>query len=480
VLKASDEGILVYVAPTKALVNQIAAEVISRFRKNYRQTGKTVWAIHTRDYRMNDPNSCQILVTVPQILSIMLLSPTNAAKWSPRIKRIIFDEVHSIGNADDGVVWEQLLLLSPCPIIALSATVGNPEEFSDWLQSTQRSLGVHLEMIKHPYRYSDLSKYVYQPPADLFEDQPFQGLQKSVKFGQVDGAAGLEALHPVASLVDPTQGMPDDLALEPKDCLSLYRCMIDVKTDDFPVPDNLDYHRVFGESGTVIKKVDVIEWEVALKSILKEWMDDPRSPFQKLIRKLGSKKKPVRRPSKVGRKDSISSQGEDTRLKSSVLEYGTLPLLSVLNSENALPAILFSYDRKLCENLCLSLCSQLERGEAEWRDKDPRWKATVAKWEAWNKTNKSRASKPRTTVPTDGATKADMMMEQADREQSSIESFNPLNPSPEFSFADIRKCTEAEFEQEIRFLDATSPLVMAFKRGIGVHHAGMNRKYRQA
>lgn len=33
VLKTSDDGILVYVAPTKALVNQIAAEVYARFKK---------------------------------------------------------------------------------------------------------------------------------------------------------------------------------------------------------------------------------------------------------------------------------------------------------------------------------------------------------------------------------------------------------------------------------------------------------------
>lgn len=35
VLRQSDSGILVYIAPTKALVNQIAAEVYGRFSKNY-------------------------------------------------------------------------------------------------------------------------------------------------------------------------------------------------------------------------------------------------------------------------------------------------------------------------------------------------------------------------------------------------------------------------------------------------------------
>lgn len=34
VLRNSDDGILVYVAPTKALVTQIAAEVYARFSKN--------------------------------------------------------------------------------------------------------------------------------------------------------------------------------------------------------------------------------------------------------------------------------------------------------------------------------------------------------------------------------------------------------------------------------------------------------------
>jgi len=103
VLRDSDDGILVYVAPTKALVNQVAAEVYARFTKEMKSgqstagmfdrvclisvSAGTLWSIHTRDYRIHDPQNCQILVTVPDMLAIMLLSSSSAHSWTPRIKR---------------------------------------------------------------------------------------------------------------------------------------------------------------------------------------------------------------------------------------------------------------------------------------------------------------------------------------------------------------------------------------------------------
>ncbi|KAE8367151.1 P-loop containing nucleoside triphosphate hydrolase protein [Aspergillus caelatus] len=135
ILEGDNEGAIVYVAPTKALVNQIAVEVQARFSKNFKETGESVLVIHTRDYRINNPTGCQVLITVPHILQIMLLAPGQMQTY------------------DDGVIWEQLLLLAPWPIIALSATVGNPQEFNKWLELTQRANVNELEMIEHSTRY---------------------------------------------------------------------------------------------------------------------------------------------------------------------------------------------------------------------------------------------------------------------------------------------------------------------------------------
>jgi len=150
ILRGDDDGVLVYIAPTKALVHQIAAEVYARFSKQYPSTGSSIWAVHTRDYRINNPYGCQILVTVPEMFQIMLLSPRVSKLWAPRLRRVIFDEVHSIGNLEGGVVWEQLLLTTTVPLIALSATIGNAAEFQEVL--LYRSFMLTTCSGFHPYR----------------------------------------------------------------------------------------------------------------------------------------------------------------------------------------------------------------------------------------------------------------------------------------------------------------------------------------
>ncbi|OXB54574.1 hypothetical protein ASZ78_004941 [Callipepla squamata] len=90
VLRTSDEGVVVYVAPTKALVNQVMGSVYSRFTKKL-PDGLVVCGVFTRDYRQDVMNS-QILVTVPQCLEILMLSP-RCQNWTKRIQYVIFDEV---------------------------------------------------------------------------------------------------------------------------------------------------------------------------------------------------------------------------------------------------------------------------------------------------------------------------------------------------------------------------------------------------
>ncbi|KAK6079013.1 DEAD/DEAH box helicase [Seiridium cupressi] len=484
VLEADDEGVLVYVAPTKALVNQIAAEIQARYSKSFKQGGKSVWAIHTRDYRINNPTGCQVLVTVPHVLQIMLLAPSNANKWSSRVRRIIFDEVHSIGQAEDGVVWEQLLLMSPCPIIALSATVGNPQEFSKWLTDTQKSIGIDLVTVQHPHRYSDLRKFYYTPP----EKFAFQGIPEKESFGVLglDGLTGFHHVHPVAGLIDKSRGIPQDLGLEPRDCLNLWKAMVKHETAAFPVPEHVNPAEILP---TVCRKVDTLNWEKELKLVLQNWMVDSSSPYDAVVRELEQNFRNDTRELEYATKSTELTSSHITKLQDPYdLIKTTLPLLCRLQAHDALPAILFNYDRHQCEKICKAVLEQLQDAELAQKKSGPKWEKTLERWEDWKKIREKAAakqSKAKKAKPQDDdkGSKLDQQRDAADDNAGAWDLFDPAAPADGYHFADYTRLQRSELDDWVRQLgkrDIGQWLIDALQRGIGVHHAGMNRKYRQA
>lgn len=485
VLEADDDGVLVYVAPTKALVNQIAAEVQARYSKSYKYGGKSVWAIHTRDYRINNPQGCQVLVTVPHVLQILLLSPAFANTWSPRVKRIIFDEVHSIGQAEDGVVWEQLLLMAPCPIIALSATVGNPQDFAQWLTSTQEAIGNKLEMVKHPHRYSDLRKHYYAAPKKF----AFRGLPEKSAFGTL-GLEGLKEfgyIHPVAALVDKSRSIPEDLGLEPRDCLYLWQAMTKHQTDKFPVPEKLNPTKALPE---LMRKADVLNWEKDLKDLLRTWIADDASPYDKVLHELEGGFRNTEQPELQVTKEEGSPSDvisvEDDLLKS------TLPMLCRLHEQDALPAILFNYDRHMCEKICVKIVEQLAKTEEAQVKSGPKWTKKLEQWEQWKKIQQKNAKTAKSAkISKKGkgddeeegpGSKLDQQRDAGASDASEWDSFDPNAPQTGYHFADLTKVQRSEMEIYVKQLgrrNVAQWLIDALARGIGVHHAGMNRKYRQ-
>ncbi|KAB5513290.1 hypothetical protein GE09DRAFT_1163024 [Coniochaeta sp. 2T2.1] len=467
VLQASNDDVLVYVAPTKALVNQIAAEIQARFSKSYHsegQEGKSIWAIHTRDYRVNNPHKCQILVTVPHVLQIMLMSPSNATtpnSWARRVKRIIFDEVHCIGQAEDGVIWEQLLLLAPCPIIALSATVGNPAEFKQWLEHTATVKGFSFEMVVHGSRYSDLRKFIYEAGTP----KEFKGLApvERLPFPGLDAGGGdisrFAFIHPIGSMIAKNLDTLKDVSLEPRDCLSLWQCM----KKHHPV-EALEPKNFFGK---VVKKSDVIHWEEALKKQLGAWMGTP--VFDKIRDELRGKHY----------KELAGKQPGQSEFN----------LILELRANGALPAIIFNYDRYACEKSLNTLLTTLEESEAEYRSNSSEWATKVADFEKWKKAREKQKFKPPKATrkgkgdDDEGNSRLDLAREEANRDTSPWESFDPDAPLAEFSLADMTKISKEELESHLNSLKwqrCKPELLNALRRGLGVHHAGMNRQYRQA
>ena len=420
----------------------------------------------------------------------MLLAPSNAKSWSPRVKYIILDEIHSIGQAEDGVVWEQLLLLAPCPIIALSATVGNPEAFNSWLTATQQSSGFEMSMITHQHRYSDLRKFVFSPPKRF----AFRGLADRSSFATLglDGLEGLAYIHPVASLINKSRGIPDDLSLEARDCLTLFQSMSRHQTEEFPIDPALS--PLHNGAPYIIRKADIIKWEASLKNVLKEWMLNDQSPFEKVLEDLSRSMEVTSTLDKQVSKGTISDKVQDDFpvINPSDLYATTLPLLCKLHERDALPAIFFNYDRQKCEGICKALIQQLIHAETQWKESSPAWKAKLVGFERWKAEQAKTAGKRQAKkIPAkkgkgddgdDPLSKMDKIQDAASDEGNPYANFDPDAPVDGFHFASRHKAEASElniFYGQMKWRGLPSWLTDGLQRGIGVHHAGMNRKYRQ-
>ncbi|TFK38254.1 hypothetical protein BDQ12DRAFT_684235 [Crucibulum laeve] len=461
VLRGSDNGVIVYIAPTKALVTQIAAEIYARFSKDL--NGKSCWAIHTRDYRVNDPQNCQILVTVPEVLAIMLLSPALARVWTPRLKRIILDEIHSIGQQEGGAVWEQIILLAPCPVIGLSATIGSPETFNEWLKTVQNAHGFEHIFIQHPHRYSHLRKSFY-----VFSGNPrFECLETYKTTSRI------RLLHPISLLSFGARSLPEDLALEARDTYTLYQALGSQKASNQSDLASLEPTVFFSSNSHLLRQMDIIRYEASLKSVISRLIlhpesQEPSSSLHRIIQHL--------------KDDQISATPEEVlnTSPSRDLFKGNLPfLLADLHVQNELPAILFNFDRSDCEIMAAYIVHFLETSEAHWRESNPEWNRKIRQWEIWCSRSKERE---RLAARTNRQKKDDESHE--DSSQRTWEStFDPDHPSPQFSFAGTHTSySKSELDQDIeeisRWTNTPTWALLALRRGVAVHHSGMNKRYR--
>jgi ATP-dependent Lhr-like helicase len=131
---------VLYVCPLKALLNNLAV----RLERYAGMVGRRsdLWhgdisASAKRGIRRDAPD---ILLTTPESLEVMLVSPDPEAREMLRsVRVVIVDEIHAFAGDDRG--WHLLALLERVRVLAgrelqrigLSATVGNPDELLVWL-----------------------------------------------------------------------------------------------------------------------------------------------------------------------------------------------------------------------------------------------------------------------------------------------------------------------------------------------------------
>jgi len=487
----SNEDVVVYVAPTKAIGNQVRADVYARFTKKYKHNNVRLTGVFTRDLRV-DPLDCQILITVPEAFKILLTAPSTM-KWRKKIKYVIFDEIHSISSSD-GIVWEQLLISIRCPFLGLSATIGNSDDFAGWLRKIlakkgeQDGVKYELDVISHSERYSHLEYNLLQVPIldSMTKDEALKLTKLNnqtdllPKYYKEKTKKFFNYQHPLSFVgFDSIQfnKLPPDFRMSPKACIFLYEAMMEVirMKDIFPsnavqqqIKSELEefsiqkYFETETHEKIWITKRSAFRYEKSILEFLIKCASSPKTV--KFARSVVQRLTPQSQFN-----DSIEpNQDIDTLLMGNIFD-----IACAMCANQKLPALFFSFSRRMCEDLAMLLLQELEELEelvSEIRERMEMENAfQKVKFKEDSQQEKGNKKSKKKSVEDD--------------EREDLPSLQRIYPF--FTFIP-RKSEQPEEDMDDVFKDLEKGgmsrdhiLVRALRYGIGVHHAGMPTKYRQ-
>ncbi|MDJ0726693.1 MAG: DEAD/DEAH box helicase [Prochloraceae cyanobacterium] len=149
-----------YTTPLKALSNQKFRDFQQRFGSE--QVGQNVKEVGliTGDILIN-PEAPIVVMTTEIFRNMLYETPIGQVGTSVKdVEAVILDECHYISNKGRGTVWEESIIYCPpeIQIVALSATIGNPQELTDWIERVREKANVDkkkkytCELVNSDYR----------------------------------------------------------------------------------------------------------------------------------------------------------------------------------------------------------------------------------------------------------------------------------------------------------------------------------------
>ncbi|XP_007496200.2 probable ATP-dependent RNA helicase DDX60 isoform X1 [Monodelphis domestica] len=472
VLKESDDGVIVYVSPKKALINQVSATVQSHFTKQLPE-GQLLCGVFTKEYHHFALN-CQVLVTEPYCFETLLLSP-NRQEWVERIRYVIFDEVHCLGGQDEAEIWEHLLIMIRCPFLALSATISNPEHLTEWLQSIRRSWQEAEKRTANSHPSPDAKgcvrasqrnlkvKKSYRVRLVLYEER-YNDLEKHVCSLRDDDIV-FDHYHPYASLTTDQiekYGFPSDLTLSPRESIKLYDTMVQVWKAWPKAQELCPEEFVHFKNKIVIKKMDARKYEAALKEEILDWIKNGNENKAKQVLE-------TLRPASVSRSDDMRHR---------------LPLLvEKLRKMDKLPALFFLFNPSDVElrahNVYDALVKKQEMRQSDNTDKEIQ--------ELTNKLKKVKKSIEKSPIVPENVLKRSSRMDQSVLLEAEHEALLKMLEKkteipPDCTYANPKMIAPETLQMmidRIKFIRKGKELENLAKRGIGYHHSYLQERLRR-
>ncbi|CAD5222230.1 unnamed protein product [Bursaphelenchus xylophilus] len=505
VLRQSNEDVVVYVSPSKALTNQVCGSVYARFRNKPLHGNTVLFGTILNEYSENALN-CQVLITIPQCLEEMLLSPDpQIQQFVARIKYVILDEVHCINTAGQGHIWEHIFLLINAPFLALSATISNVDVFHKWLQGAENSKAVkgeaprNVNLIVYKERWSELELAIQKMedcPDDIDFTRDVELFNKGFSLADMnkkdDSANGslvdlnksiksvLKYFMPY-SVYKPEKirmfSIPDDQQLTARQIVELYVIMAEV---DGKVKAEFEPSKFFGyKSGSLecvwLNRTQLRNFETQLKQRFLDWLHNDQEKIEKVFSKLESDVK-----------EEFDKRMKPFNMFRAAL-HNVVPLLDQLKTDDMLPSICFNDNREFCEQLAIHSFNELEVREmrymntAEFKKKfnfkaEDRM-AKLAKRKRDVKDEDKKKGGPPEDEPPESMEESDVFALQRIKLKELLAQFKFQG---RVSDEELYDKTVERLNQKSGNRPSTKTLLKLFERGIAFHHEGLNAQERGA
>ena len=146
-----NKGKAIYIVPLKALAN----EKFKDFKKRYEKYAKIAMSIGDLDSADPYLSEDDLIVCTAEKLDSLI---RHHAPWLNLVATVIVDEVHLMNDPRRGPTLEILitmmreLLKEKMQLISLSATIGNPQELSEWMDAN---------LVEDNWRPVELNQGVY-------------------------------------------------------------------------------------------------------------------------------------------------------------------------------------------------------------------------------------------------------------------------------------------------------------------------------
>ncbi|MBA2846776.1 helicase [Methanococcus maripaludis] len=137
-----------FIVPLKALANEKFDEFKEKYEKYGIKVGLSIGDFDTKE----NLSKFHIIITTSEKLDSLM---RHEVEWINDVSLAVIDEIHLIGDNDRGGTLEVILTKLKnlnAQIVGLSATIGNPEELSDWLNA---------KLIVDEWRPVELKKGIY-------------------------------------------------------------------------------------------------------------------------------------------------------------------------------------------------------------------------------------------------------------------------------------------------------------------------------